>query len=402
MAQYVYQGRHRSGKMKKGKIKGDSQREAVLALRNKGVAVQHIQEVEPGLLNKEITIGSGVKLQDFVIYLRQYATLIQAGVTIVDTTKILAEQTESAALRKALLKVEQEVREGNSFSSAAAQHPKIFPPMFIHIIEAGEASGTLDESLLRLATYFEKQHITRQKIVSALTYPVILLFVAIGVVIFLLASVVPTFADMFDSFGAELPAITKFVLAVSGFIQSTWWLILLIMLLAAVGIVQIYQKKSSKYYLDYVILKLPIFGKLLQKAALARMTRTLSSLFTTSVPILQAISIVEKVVLNEVISKVLNESKKALENGEPLTKPMKEHWIFPPLVTQMMIIGEQTGSLDEMLAKIADFYEQEVDTMSDRLKSLVEPIMIVIIAALVGLIVLSIIVPMFDMFQHIG
>lgn len=402
MAQFAYQGRHRSGKIKKGKVTGDSQKDAILALRNKGIAVSHIQEVEPSFLNKEINIGSGVRLQDFVIYLRQFATLIQAGVTIVAATKILAEQTESKALRKALLKVEDEVRSGRSFSDAAEEHSKIFPPMFIHMIRAGEISGTLDEALLRLATYFEKQHVTRQKIVSALAYPVILLVVAIGVVIFLLASVVPTFATMFDSFGAELPWITRFVLGVSGWIQSFWWIILLLLILVIIVIFQIYQKKSSKYYLDYAILKLPIFGKLLQKAALARMTRTLSSLFTTSVPILQAISIVEKVVLNEVISKVLSESKDSLQKGEPLTKPMRGHWIFPPLVTQMITIGEQTGSLDTMLSKIADFYEAEVDAMSDRLKSLIEPIMIIFIAAIVGVIVISIIVPMFDMFQHIG
>lgn len=402
MAQFLYVGRHRSGTIRRGKITGESRKEVILKLKDKGIAVTQLNEAKETFLNKDIQIGNPVKLQDFVIYLRQFATLIQAGVSIVDSTKILAEQTASKGLRKALLKIEGEIREGQSFSQAASDHPKIFPPMFINMIAAAEVSGTIDETLNRMATYFEKQHETRQKIVSALVYPAILGVVALGVIIFLLTSVVPTFASMFAGFGAELPAITRFVLAASGFMQSFWYIIVFFVIICSTIFVSLYRNKSSKLYLDYAILKAPIFGKLLQKSAIARMTRTLSSLFASSVPILQAISIVEKVVQNEVMSEVLKKSRESLEKGQPLTEPMKGHWIFPPLVTQMISIGEQTGSLDTMLAKVADFYETEVNNATDRLKSLIEPIMIVFLAAIVGVIVLSIIVPMFEMFEHIG
>jgi type IV pilus assembly protein PilC len=273
--------------------------------------------------------------------------------------------------------------------------------MFINMIKAGEASGALDDTLDRLAMQFEKQSETRSKIVSALTYPMVLGVIAIGVIIFLLVGVVPTFVAMFSDFGAQLPLITRFVLGASEWMQSFWWLFLLMILAMVVGVMALKSKKETKYYLDYFVLRLPIFGPLLQKAVIARFTRTLSSLFTSSVPILQAVSIVEKIVENEVIAKVLAESKLSLEKGESITGPMKEHWVFPPLVTQMISIGESTGSLDTMLDKIAEFYEKEVDHATDRLKSLIEPLMIVVLAVIVGTIVTSILVPMFDIFNHI-
>lgn len=353
-------------------------------------------------MTKDISIGNPVKLQHLVIYLRQFATLLKAGVSVVESTKILANQTDSKALRKTLLDIEAELREGNQLSQASAKHGKIFSAMYINMIKAGEAGGNMDEALERLADHYEKQHNTRQKVVAALTYPAVIAFIAIGVVIFLLVSVVPTFVDMFSDFGGELPAITRFVLGASEFMQEFWWLIILFALSIVVLIIAMNKNKKTKYYLDYAMLRMPLFGKMMQKAVLARMTRTLSSLFTSSVPILQALSIVENVVENEVISRVVRESRDALEVGQSMTGPMKQHWAFPPLVTQMISIGEETGSLDGMLGKVAEFYEKEVETSTDQLKSLIEPIMIVVLAGLVGTIVTSIMVPMFDIFNHVN
>ena len=400
MARYRYSGRDKRGK-KQGVVTAQSKREAMVQLKEKGIKVTEITEIPETLLTKEITFGSTVKLQDFVIYLRQFATLIKAGISVVEATSILAEQTESKALRKALLVVEQDLKDGNPLSTATAKHKKVFSSMFVNMIRAGEATGSMDETLERLANHFEKQHYTKQKIISALTYPIAIAIIAFIVVIFLLVSVVPTFVDMFADFGSELPAITKFVLSASEFMQKFWWLVGLLVVGMVVGITLVKNNKSSKYYLDYFLLRLPIFGKILQKAAIARMTRTLSSLFSSSVPILQAISIVENIIENEVIAKVLVKSRSALEQGQSLTVPMKAHWVFPPLVTQMIAIGEETGSLDEMLAKVADFYEKEVDTATDRLKSLIEPIMIVFLASIVGTIVSSILIPMFEIFNHV-
>ncbi|MDR7077916.1 type IV pilus assembly protein PilC [Neobacillus niacini] len=401
MARYKYSGRDRRGK-KEGTVTAASRREAMVKLKEEGIRVIEMKEVPETLMTKDLSIGNPVKLQHFVIYLRQFATLIKAGVTLVEATGILAVQTESKALKKALLAVEQELREGNPYSDSVAKHKKIFNSMFINMVKAGEVAGNMDETLEKLADDFEKQHDTIAKVKSALTYPAVIGILAIGAVIFLLVGVVPTFVTMFADMGAELPGITKFVLSASGFMQSFWWLILLFLFSIVFSIMYMKKNKKTKYYLDYFLLRMPIFGTMLQKAALARMMRTLSSLFSSSVPILQAMSIVEKVVENEVIAKVIRESRDSLEKGRSMTEPMMDHWAFPPLVTQMISIGEGTGALDAMLSKIAEFYEKEVEQGTDRLKSLIEPIMIVFLAGVVGVIVLSIMMPMFSMFDQMS
>ncbi|MED4969516.1 type II secretion system F family protein [Parageobacillus toebii] len=401
MPQFKYEGRNIKGRKQTGTIVSASKRDAILKLRQKGIKVIEIAEVPQTLLNKEITFGKAVKLQDFVIYLRQFATLLKAGVSVVDSTRILASQTESKALKNALMEVEESLRAGNPLSAAAAKHPRIFPSMFVNMVKAGEAGGNMDETLERLADHFEKIHRTRQKIVSALAYPIAVAIIAVAVVIFLLVTVVPTFVAMFADFHAELPTITKFVLRASEVMQTYWWLVVIVFIAIYVLFLFMKKQKKTKYYLDYAAMRIPIFGKHVQKAALARMTRTLSSLFSSSVPILQALSIVENVVENEVIAKVMRQARDSLERGQSLAEPMKKHWAFPPLVTQMITIGEETGSLDAMLSKVADFYEAEVDAGVDRLKSLIEPFMIVLLAGVVGTIVTSIIVPMYDIFNHI-
>lgn len=401
MARFKYTGRDRKGKQQ-GIITGSSKRDAMQRLGKNGIKVLDMVEVQESILTKEISIGSPVKLEHMVIYLRQFSTLLKAGVSVVDSTNILAAQTESKGLKKALLDIELDLREGKPLSDSAAKHRKIFSSMFVNMVRAGEAGGSMDETLERLAIHYEKQHTTRSKIKSALAYPIVVGIIAIAVVIFLLVSVVPTFVDMFADFGGELPAITQFVLNASEFMQRFWWLVILLFGVFIGGTIFIRQNKKTKYYLDYFVLRIPIFGKMLQKAVLARMTRTLSSLFTSSIPILQAMSIVENVVGNEVISRVIRASRDSLERGESLTDPMRKHWAFPPLVTQMIAIGEETGSLDAMLGKVADFYEREVDTSTDRIKSLIEPLMIVVLAGVVGVIVLAIMVPMFEIFNQVG
>jgi len=401
MAQYKYTARLISGKKQTGIIRADTRREAIAKLKDRGVRVLQIEDVPETAFNKDIYIGRPVKLIDFVIFLRQFATLLRAGVTIVDSTRILAMQTESKALRKALYSVLEDLNQGIPLSECTAKHKQIFPPIFVNLVKAGEASGALDDTLERLSDYFEKQHETKKKIQSALAYPIIVGIIAVGVVIFLLNNVVPTFADMFADFGGELPAITQFVLGASDWVQANWWVILLSAIIFVILLLAFRKLPSTKYYIDYAALKMPLFGKVIQKALLARMASTLSSLFSSSVPILEAVSIVEKVVENEVFVKVLRDSRKSLEQGISLTVPMKGHWVFPPLVVQMLAIGEKTGTLDAMLSKVANFYELEVKTATDQIKSLIEPIMIVILAVVVGTIVLAIMVPMFEIYSQV-
>ncbi|MEH7417117.1 type II secretion system F family protein [Neobacillus drentensis] len=401
MPRFKYSGRDKRGK-KQGVITAASRREAMVKLKDDGVRVVEMTEVPETLMTMELSFGNPVKMQDFVIYLRQFATLLKAGVTIVEATAVLAAQTESKGLKRALLDVEQELREGNPFSDAVSKHPKIFNSMFVNMVRAGEVSGNMDGTLERLAEDFEKQHHTREKVKSALTYPIAIGIIAIFAVIFLLVGVVPKFVTMFSDMDLELPVITKFVLSVSKFMQSFWWLVAIIFVAIYVFFVFMKKNKQAKYYLDLATLKMPIFGRMVQKAQLARMMRTLSTLFSSSVPILQAMSIVEKVVENEVISKVIRESRDSLEKGRSMTEPMIAHWAFPPLVTQMITIGEGTGALDVMLSKIAEFYEKEVEAGTDRLKSLIEPIMIVFLAGVVGVIVMSIMMPMFSMYDQMS
>ncbi|GER72122.1 type II secretion system F family protein [Weizmannia acidilactici] len=400
MPRFKYQGRMKTGK-KTGTITADSKRDALLKLREQGVRVIEINELPETLLTMEISLGNRVKLQDFVIFLRQFSTLLKAGVTVVDSTRILANQTSSKTLKKTLLEVEEDLRSGIALSQAAAKHKKVFTPMFINMVYAGEAGGSLDDTLDRLATYYEKQHRTQQKVRSALTYPIFVGVMAIVVVIFMLVKIVPTFVSILNDYNAKLPAVTRFVLAMSGFLQQFWWLIILLAVGLYVLLVFMRQNKVSKYYLDYALLKIPVFGKLVQKSIIARMTRTLSSLFSSSVPILQALTIVEKIVENEVMTNVIRQSRDALERGESMTDPMRRHWVFPPLVTQMIAIGEETGALDGMLAKVADFYEAEVEAATDQMKALIEPFMIVLLAGVVGTIVASIMIPMFEIYNNV-
>lgn len=399
MAVYKYVGRTRKGTMKRGTVEAINKTQAIAKLREQGISPREINEAK-GVLNKEITLGNPVKQQDFVVYCRQFATLINAGVSIVDATKILKRQTESKHLSKVLAAIEEDLRSGIAFSDAAEKHPKVFSTLFINMVRSGETAGTMDETLDRLATYSEKQYDLRKKVQSALTYPVILLVVIFAVSIFLMLAIVPNFVEMFSDMGAELPAITRFMLTVSTGLQKFWWLGLLFTVAIVVGFIFLMKKnKRFNYSVNLLLLKIPVFGKLIQKSTMARMSRTLSSLLSSSVPILHALTIVERVTGNPVVGKVILDARDSLEKGNRLSGPLEESWVIPPLVTHMIAIGEETGTLDYMLAKIADFYEADVDNSVDTIKSLIEPAMILIMAGIVGVIVMSILVPMLSMYS---
>lgn len=401
MVVFKYNGRTAQGTLKKGTVDAINKQAAITKLRAQGVNPRELEESK-SILHKELSIGTKVKNQDFVIYSRQFATLIRAGVSILESTRILGEQTSSKPLKKALQAVEEDVKSGLSFSDATARYPKVFPALFVNMIRAGEATGNLDESLERLAFSYEKQFNLKKKVQSTMAYPVVLLVLTVFVAGFLMLTIVPQFVSMFEDMGAELPAITKMVMGISGILQSSWYIVLALILIIVFVFNYLYKNNEAfNYSINVLLLRIPIFGKLLQKSAIARMTRTLSSLFSSSVPILQALTIVEKVIGNPVVAKVVRESRTSLEQGSTLTAPLEKSWIFPPLVTQMTAIGEQTGSLDYMLEKVAVFYEDDVDRTVDALKSLIEPLMIVILAAVVGTIVMAIMVPMFSMYEQI-
>ena len=401
MSVYKYTGRTKAGTIKKGTIEAINKNAAVAKLRDRGINPRELTE-STSLLHKEIKFGGKLKNRDFVIYCRQFSTLIRAGVSIVESTNILAHQSTAKPLKKALEQAEEDVRSGIPFSQAVSKHPKVFPELFINMMRSGEATGNIDNTLERLANTFEKQFNLKKKVQSTLTYPAILMTMTIAVVIFLLIFVVPTFVKTFEDMGVELPLITVITVALSEWLQKFWWLIIFVIAASAIAFHYMFKNnKQFNFTVHYILLKIPIFGPLLQKTAIARLMRTLSSLFSAAVPILQALTISARVSGNPVISQVILNSRASLERGSSLSEPLEKSWIFPPLVTSMTRIGESTGSLDYMLEKISDFYEAEVDRSVDTLKSLIEPLMILILAGAVGLIVAAIFVPMFSLYEQI-
>lgn len=400
MPVFKYAGRTKTGALKKGTISAVNKNTAIQKMREQGINPRQVEE-STSILHKEFSLGARVKNADFVMYCRQFATLIQAGVTIVDATDILARQSTSKPLKRALEEVEEDIRAGIPFSEAVSRHPKVFPPLFVNMMRSGEATGNIDETLERLADTFEKQYRLKQKVQSTLTYPAILLVITIVVVFFLLIYIVPTFVSTFEEMNTELPAITVFTVAISNWLTQFWWLILLAIFAITFAFNFFYKNnKQFHYAVHYAILRMPVFGPLLQKTAIARLTRTLSSLFSSAVPILQALSISERVSGNPIISEVVLQARASLEKGSSLTEPLEKSWLFPPLVTSMIQIGEATGSLDYMLKKVADFYEEEVDRSVDTLKSLIEPGMILFLAVIIGFIVAAIMLPMFSLYEQ--
>jgi type IV pilus assembly protein PilC len=398
MATYAYKAKTIEGKVIKGRLDTTNKKDAVKELTQMNLIVF---EVEPlnSFLYKDIYIGRPVKQKEFVLFLRQFATLLEAGILLIDSIDLLAEQTESKALTEALETISVEVKEGIALSEAMKDYPKLFPELLVQMIHSGEVSGQLEDVMDRMATYYEKQYRIKQKVSTALTYPIVVASFAIIITIFLLVFIVPIFGDLFASFGEDLPLITQMVLQFSDFIQRFWWLFIGLLVILAGVFIQVKKRESGAYYLDKVVLKLPVIGSFVQKTVLARMTQTLSSLLNSSVPILQAVEITSGVVGNRVVRDVLIESKASLEKGESLAKPMENHWVFPSLILQMIRVGESSGSLDDMLKKVADVYDQEVQEASDKLQSLIEPVLIIFLALIVGLIVLSIVIPMFSLFE---
>lgn len=402
MPQYVYQGKDGVGKQRKGALQAPDRSTALAELKRQQIVVTGLREKRETVWNKEFYLGNPVKNEQFVVFCRQFATMIKAGISIVEATAILAEQSESKALKKTLAEVAAELRKGSTFSGAISAYPRIFPTIFVQMIRAGEEAGSMEETLERLAVYFEKAHVTREKVKSAMTYPLIVSVMAVFVIIFLLKFMIPRFQTMFAQLGGDLPAITKFTLSLSRSLEQHWIVWLLIALAAVAAVYLLLRWERGAYAWDYLKLKAPVFGILNRKSAIAQLTRTLSSLFASAVPVLQALAIVEKAVGNRVIGATLRECQASLRQGRPLSEPLRQSWVFPPLVTQMIRVGEETGSIDAMLAKVADFYERDVENTVDKLKQLIEPVMILLLAGVVGFIVASVMIPMLSLYRNIS
>jgi type IV pilus assembly protein PilC len=401
---YQYKGiDSRTGKEVKGKLTVTTKAEAIEELKEKGIYISEIKEIKETFLTKDlnITIGKPVKSQDFVMFCRQLATLLKAGTPIADSIRILSDQVSSKALQKALNEVHRDIISGTSFSDACKKFPKIFDKVFINMILAGETSGDLERVMDQLAIFYEKEHKIHGKVKSAMMYPIVVSIVAVIVVVILLTKVLPSLLDNLLSVGGEIPLPTKMVMALSDFMINYWYILVLALILLSIAFIAIKRNPKGQYMLDLVKLKIPVFGALAQKQIIARISRTMASLFASSVPVLQILRMSGEVSGNKVFEKVLDESRESLRRGASLSMPLAQSWVFPNLVSHMVAIGEETGQLDTMLEKIADFYEEEVEQMASRLSTVIEPLMIAILGLIVGMIVLAAMMPMFSIYQNV-
>ena len=335
------------------------------------------------------------------MFCRQLATLLKAGTPIADSIRILSDQVSSKALQKALNEVFHDIRSGTSFSDACKKFPKIFDKVFINMILAGETSGDLERVMDQLAIFYEKEHKIHGKVKSAMTYPIVVSIVAVIVIVILLTKVLPSLLDNLLSVGGEIPLPTKMVMALSDFMINYWYILVLAVILLCIAFIAIKRNPKGRYMLDLVKLKIPVFGALAQKQIIARISRTMASLFASSVPVLQILRMSGEVSGNKVYEKVLDESRESLRRGASLSLPLAQSWVFPSLVSHMVAIGEETGQLDTMLEKIADFYEEEVEQLASRLSTVIEPLMIAILGIIVGTIVLAAMMPMFSIYQNV-
>jgi type IV pilus assembly protein PilC len=390
---FEYSVRDQSGKVVKGR------------LREMGLAAVAITEVNTSGLHAEIHIPGmtdKIGLKDLAILARQLATMINAGLSLLRALAILAEQTENAALAKVVAQVRNDVEVGLSLSVAIAKHPQVFPPLMVNMLRAGEVGGFLDQALLAIADNFEAEVRLRGKIKSAMSYPVIVLIIAILAVIGMMLFILPTFAGMYAGFDAQLPFFTRVLLAISGFIKVT-------ILPGTALLIAVFwwwgrhkNDRSLRERVDPLKLKAPIFGELVRKISVSRFTRNLGTMLHAGVPLLQALDIVGQTSGNIVVEDAAKDVAESVRQGGSLTEPLSHHDVFPPMVVQMMAVGEDTGALDVMLGKISDFYDQEVEATTDQLTSLIEPLMIVVIGAIVGAMVVGMYLPIFQIFNVIS
>ena len=396
MPVFTYRGTNRTGASVAGEMAASNKTELQGLLRRQQITPTKMSEK-----GKEFnlpTFGGGVSPKELAVFTRQFSVMIDAGLPLVQCLEILSSQQENKTFQKVLTGTRSAVESGSTLSTAMKQYPKVFDPLYSNMVEAGETGGILDTILQRLSTYIEKNVKLQRAVKSALVYPIGVLTIATGVIILLLWKVVPVFANLFAGMGVDLPLPTKIVIALSHFVSSIFGLLILVGAAAIiVGLKVWYGTPQGRLAIDTVILKLPVLGMLMRKIAVGRFTRTLGTLISSGVPILEGLDITAKTSGNAVVERALNKVRKSLEEGKSLTEPLKESEVFPGMVTQMIAVGEQTGAMDAMLQKIADFYEEEVDAAVKDLLTALEPIMIVFLGTVVGGVVISMYLPLFSL-----
>ncbi|HEV8455709.1 MAG TPA: type II secretion system F family protein [Gemmatimonadales bacterium] len=388
-----------NGQIQKGQVDVKSKEEVSAHLRKNRLILVSVREA-PRSIN--ISLGKGrVKTRDIVIFTRQFATMINAGLPLVQSLTILASQTENKTLAETTKAVVHDVEAGNTLADAFSKHPKAFTDLYVNMVAAGEAGGILDTILLRLATFLEKSDALIRKVKGAMVYPAVIFSVAIIAIAVLLIFVIPTFESMFASVNMELPLPTRVVIAMSQLLIHYWWVGVLGTGLGIFALKKYYATEPGQLQIDSLMLRAPILGDILRKSAVSRFTRTLGTLISSGVSILDGLEITAKTAGNRVIHNAVMDSRQSIAGGETIAAPLEKSKVFPPMVISMIAVGEQTGGMDEMLTKIADFYDEEVDVAVSSLLSLMEPVMIVVLGVIVGGMVVAMYLPIFDMMNAV-
>ena len=394
MPVYNYTARTLTGELQSGSIDLPSENEVVAHLRKNRMIVVKVQQAPKQL---KLSFGGGISTRDIVIFTRQFATMINSGLPLVQALDILSEQTENKALKDVTRAVVYDVESGQTLADALRKHPKAFSELYVNMVAAGEAGGILDTILLRLATFMEKNDALVRRVKGAMIYPAVIFSVMAIAVVILLIFVIPVFANMFASMGGQLPLPTRIVMAMSDFLKHYWWALGLGAAVIVVGTRRYYATPGGRLNLDKAMLAMPVLGDVLRKSAVSRFTRTLGTLIASGVSILDGLEITAKTAGNRVIHDAVMESRNSIAGGETIAAPLQKSKVFPPMVISMIAVGEQTGGLDEMLSKIADFYDEEVDAAVANLLSAMEPIMIVLLGGVVGGMIIAMYLPIFNM-----
>ena len=398
MAVYKWEGIARNGQVKSGSKEAPNEAAVLQYLRAQQIRPKKLSAVKSGGLNMNISFGSGVSQKELVIFSRQFSTMIDAGLPLVQCLDILGNQSPNPAFKKVIKSVQTDVEGGNTFADSLKKHPKVFDTLYTNLIAAGEVGGILDVILLRLSNYLEKAAKLKGQVKSAMVYPISIMGVAVIVVTVLLVWVIPVFENMFKEFGgAALPAPTQIVINISKWTQHNFWLLGLGVGALIAAWKWIRTNPRTVEITDDIFLKLPIFGPLLRKVAVARFTRTLGTMISSGVPILEALDITARAAGNKTIEKAILRARQSISEGKTVAEPIMQSRVFPPMVCQMINVGEQTGALDNMLGKIADFYDEEVDASVKGLTSLMEPAMMVFLGGIIGGLVIAMYLPIFEM-----
>jgi len=404
MGKFAWQGKTRTGKSQKGVIEAPDEAAASAALRRQGLMVSSLKEQGKGM-SMEINIPGmepKVTTKDLVVFTRQFSTMIDAGLPLVQCLDILSRQQENKTFKKILLKIKEDVESGSTFADALKKHPKAFDELYVNLVAAGEVGGILDTILNRLAAYIEKAMKLKKQVKSAMTYPTTIIGIAVVVISVILVFVIPSFEKMFKDFGGELPMPTQIVISISNFIQSYILAIIIGVVVTVWLLKRIYKTPRGRLQMDALFLRLPVMGVLIRKVAVAKFTRTLGTMISSGVPILDGLGIVAKTAGNKVVENAVNKVAQSISEGKTIAEPLEKSGVFPPMVCQMIAVGEQSGAIDTMLNKIADFYDDEVDDAVSNLTAMMEPLLMLFLGTTVGGLVIAMYLPIFKLAGTVG